>query len=159
MKRMGSNLDEYQEQQLLKIEHRGCWLAFWGLLAVIIAELFLFDFNPRILAGEWIVFMGLALYISIACLRRGIWDRRMKADPKTNLLMSLIAAVVLGGIVFAYSRLRFPDAPPLVSAISAGITALITFALCFLTLSLFARSYQKKLREQEEEPEEESDKE
>ena len=27
-----SNLDEIQEQELLKIEHNGCWLAFWGLL-------------------------------------------------------------------------------------------------------------------------------
>ena len=27
-----SNLDEMQEQELLKIEHNGCWLAFWGLL-------------------------------------------------------------------------------------------------------------------------------
>ena len=28
-----SNLDERQEQTLLRIEHNGCWLAFWGLLA------------------------------------------------------------------------------------------------------------------------------
>ena len=27
-----SNLDEMQEQELLKVEHNGCWIAFWGLL-------------------------------------------------------------------------------------------------------------------------------
>ena len=32
-----NNLDEMQEQELLKIEHNGCWLAFWGLLAVMAA--------------------------------------------------------------------------------------------------------------------------
>ena len=26
-----SNLDEMQELELLKIEHNGCWLAFWCL--------------------------------------------------------------------------------------------------------------------------------
>ena len=30
-----NNLDEMQEQELLKIEHNGCWLAFWGMLAVM----------------------------------------------------------------------------------------------------------------------------
>ena len=36
MRRKKSNLDEMQEQELLKVEHNGCWIAFWGLLAAII---------------------------------------------------------------------------------------------------------------------------
>ena len=35
MRRKKSNLDEMQEQELLKVEHNGCWIAFWGLLAAI----------------------------------------------------------------------------------------------------------------------------
>ena len=31
MKKTKSNLDELQELKLLKIEHNGCWLAFWGI--------------------------------------------------------------------------------------------------------------------------------
>ena len=38
MKKTKSNLDELQELKLLKIEHNGCWLAFWGLLAVILTQ-------------------------------------------------------------------------------------------------------------------------
>ena len=34
-----NNLDEMQEQALLKIEHNGCWLAFWGLLAVMAIQM------------------------------------------------------------------------------------------------------------------------
>lgn len=34
-----NNLDEMQEQELLKIEHNGCWLAFWGLLAVMAVQM------------------------------------------------------------------------------------------------------------------------
>ena len=32
MKMRKNNLDEQQEQKLLKIKSRGFWLAFWGLL-------------------------------------------------------------------------------------------------------------------------------
>ena len=39
MKKTKSNLDELQELKLLKIEHNGCWLAFWGLLAVILTQI------------------------------------------------------------------------------------------------------------------------
>lgn len=33
MKKNKSNLDERQELKLLKIEHNGCWFAFWGLVS------------------------------------------------------------------------------------------------------------------------------
>ena len=47
-----SNLDEMQEQELLKIEHNGCWLAFWGLLIVMIIQSFAFgSFDFKALAG------------------------------------------------------------------------------------------------------------
>ena len=82
---MKSNLDEMQEAKLLEIEHNGCWLAFWGLVIAMIVQLFTTDAAdlPRTLAGEWILFMALAVYLGEACLRNGIWDRRLKADRKT----------------------------------------------------------------------------
>lgn len=36
MRRKKINLDEMQEQELLTVEHNGCWIAFWSLLAAII---------------------------------------------------------------------------------------------------------------------------
>lgn len=33
-----SKLDEMQEIQMLKIEHYGLWLAFWGLLVITIVQ-------------------------------------------------------------------------------------------------------------------------
>ena len=62
-----NNLDEMQEQELLKIEHNGCWLAFWGLLAVMVIQMVMGVPGAQML-GEWIMFMVLALYIVIACL-------------------------------------------------------------------------------------------
>ena len=74
-----SNLDEMQEQELLKIEHKGCWLAFWGLLAAMAIQMVMRVPGRQVL-GEWIVFMVLCLYLCIACLRKGIWDRHLKAN-------------------------------------------------------------------------------
>ncbi len=154
MKKFESNLDERQEQTLLKIEHNGCWFAFWALLVVIFAEQFIFGFEWRILAGEWIVFLCLSLYLAFACVRNGIWDRRLKADKKTNLKASLIGSAAAAILMAAISLVRFPGHP-----VGTLCAALITFAvvlvLCFVILQLMAGSYRKKMAELEKEPEEE----
>ena len=46
-----SNLDEMQELELLKIEHNGCWLAFWLLLASLIVQNIAFGASdPKVMA-------------------------------------------------------------------------------------------------------------
>lgn len=52
MKKTKSNLDELQELKLLKIEHNGCWLAFWGLLAVILTQIAIGNDSKQDLSGE-----------------------------------------------------------------------------------------------------------
>ena len=94
-----NNLDEMQEQELLKIEHNGCCLAFWGLLVVMAVQMVM-RVPGRQMLGEWIVFMALSLYIAIACLRKGIWDRRLKANRKTNLIISLLAGAAEQSLSF-----------------------------------------------------------
>lgn len=145
-----SNLDEMQEAKLLQIEHNGCWLAFWGLLAAMIVELFVFGVeNMRYFIGEWIVFMVLCVYMGEACLRNGIWDRRLKADRKTNLTVSLIAGAAAGLIFAAISLVRYH------SVSGAIVTFVLLFVFvslcCFLALSLTAREYRKKLAQLESE--------
>ena len=119
-----SNLDEMQEQALLRIEHTGCWLAF------------------RELAGEWIVFMGLALYLAVSCLHKGIWDRKLKANRKTNLIVSLIAGIGVGvfdAVLFLRYDMQWPGL-----ALIAVIPAVITFVLCFAALTVSAAIYKKR---------------
>ena len=66
MKKIKNRLDEMQEQRMLKIEHNGCWLAFWGLLVMLLIQEFVYGAgNWRYMAGEWIVFMCLALYMLV----------------------------------------------------------------------------------------------
>ena len=144
-----NNLDEMQEQELLKIEHNGCWLAFWGLLLAIIVQAISGKGDPF---GEWILFMVLAVYLGIACMRKGIWDRRLKMDGKTNMLVSLVAAVCAGAFMFAFSYLRFHR---LQGSIYAGlIIAGISFVTGFGGLTLAARATKKRQEALNAEPDE-----
>ena len=135
-----SNLDEMQEQALLKIEHNGCWLAFWGLLAAMALQMVM-RVPGRQMLGEWIVFMALSLYIVIACLRKGIWDRHLKANWKTNLIVSLLAAVAMG-ILVTLSNPYLSE--PLDYVLVAGLTGGFTFVLCFAALSVCAKLYRNR---------------
>ena len=132
-----SNLDEMQEQALLKIEHNGCWLAFWGLLAAMALQMVM-RVPGRQMLGEWIVFMALSLYIVIACLRKGIWDRHLKANWKTNLIVSLLAAVATGIFVILSNPYL---SEPLDYVLVAGLTGGFTFVLCFAALSVCTQLY------------------
>ena len=135
-----SNLDEMQEQALLKIEHNGCWLAFWGLLAAMALQMVM-RVPGRQMLGEWIVFMALSLYIVIACLRKGIWDRHLKANWKANLIVSLLAAVATG-ILVTLSNPYLSE--PLDYVLVAGLTGGFTFVLCFAALSVCTKLYRNR---------------
>ena len=152
---MKSSLDEMQEAKLLGIEHNGCWLAFWGLLAAIVVQLFVFGMeNFRYIAGEWVVFMALAVYLGEACLRNGIWDRRLKADRRTNLTISLIAGAAAGLIFAAVSLVRYHSVPGAIA--SFALLFVFVGICCFLALSLTAREYRKKLAQLENDGEEDA---
>ena len=142
-----NNLDEMQEQELLKIEHNGCWLAFWGLLAVMAIQMVMGVPGTQML-GEWIVFMVLALYLVIACLRKGIWDRHLKANRKTNLIISLLAGAA-AGILITVSNPYLSE--PLDYVLVAGISGGFTFVLCFIALSLSTKLYKKRREKLEQE--------
>lgn len=155
MKMKKSNLDERQEQVLLRLEHNSCWIAYWGLLVAMLLQMVIYGFNPDRLAGEWCIFMVLSIYLSYSCLKNGIWDRRLKPNAKTNILVSVIAAVVFGAVSSVGICSRF-DAEALDYGITFGGVTVVTFALCLAALSITARAYRKQQAMLEtEEPEEE----
>lgn len=148
-----NNLDEMQEAKLRKIEKNGCWLAFWGLLAVMVVQLVIVGAEPKQMAGEWIVFMVLALYVAGACIRAGLWDRRIPATPLANVICSLIAGIVVFALnFFTMMRNGFFEHPG-EAALAAGITGLSTFILCIVALSVCMVFYKKRVKKLEEEPE------
>lgn len=154
-KKLKNNLDERQEQMLLQVEQRGCWLAFWGLLISLTVQ-FVMGMEFSYMAGEWIIFMVLAVYIGGACAGRGIWDRRLKPDAKTNLMFSAICSLIFGVITFAAVYHRVPD--KIVGSAAAGVFAAgFLFVLTFLLLSTAAKAVIARQKALDAEPEMESD--
>lgn len=149
-----NNLDEMQEQRLLRIESRGCWLAFWGMFLSMGAQMLLYgnDFEPRMLAGEWIVFMVLAIYLVAACIRAGIWDRHLRPTTRDNVLASVVAGGAFG-VFTAFQSYRNYGRP--VGSVAAGVVAGVTvFVITFSALAMMSRVYRKKRETLEREPEE-----
>ena len=151
-KKTTNKLDEMQEQKMLKIERNGCWFAFWGLFGVLFIQVIIYGYgedNWKYMVGEWVVFMCLALYISIDCLRNGIWDRRLSPTPIANICASVISGVVVCVMNFAAS---YRDYHMLVRATARGIiTGIMVFVLCFAALSCAASIYKKRVAHMEQE--------
>lgn len=151
-KKMTNKLDEMQEQKMLKIERNGCWFAFWGLLAVLFIQIIIYGYGDeslRYMAGEWMVFMCLALYITIDCLRNGVWDRRLSPTPIVNVCASAIAGVAVGVLNFtvSYRNYHMP-----VGAVAAGlIMGIVTMGLCFAALTCCTFLYKKSVKHLERE--------
>ncbi|SHJ82214.1 DUF6773 family protein [Hespellia stercorisuis] len=138
-----SQLDEMQEQKLLKIEHNGCWLAFWGLLAVLAVQTFTGGEDMvKNTAGELIVFLCLCLYMLIACLRNGIWDRKFKPTMKTNLVFSVLGGMGMAIFYFIKSYVNYHK---LAGSIATGIFMFIsTFICCFVLFMATTAIYNKR---------------
>ncbi len=138
MKRRKNNLDERQELELLRIEHIGMWFVFWALFGSIVIQ-GLMGAPLRQWAAEFIIFIVLSLGFAAACMYHGIWDRYLKPNLRTNLLLSLAGGVFYAAFLMAMMYFRHGCRSPLVLAAGAAIGGLFIFALCFLALTAVAR--------------------
>ena len=142
---------EEPENDLLKIEHVGCWLAYWGLLASIFVQLYFMDNSFDQVAGEWILFMVLALYLTIACMRKGIWSRNYRPEPGVSLIFSAAGAAAVAAFSFL-TIYRRSGGSVKVSSSAALMGFIFTFILIFVTLSVSAAAYRKRQEQLDREP-------
>lgn len=146
-----SNLDEMQELKLLKIEHNGCWIAFWGLVAAIFIQQVIFGNDFKNIVGECLILIVLSVYITASCIKNGIWDRKLKANSKTNFTVSLVGGLVVGTFWFIISYKNFHS---LIGSIATFfVMLLLTLVLCFILLSIFSAIYRKKKQKMENDDE------
>ena len=145
MKKKKNNLDEMQEQKLLKIEHTCCWIGFWGLVAAILIQTLCGQGDIAYLAGELAVLAGMAIYMSAACLRHGIWDRTLKPTWQTNLVTSVVAGMVVGLVWFFVSYYRYHKL--FGSLATFAFMFLSTLAICYVFLSVYTRLYKRRRKQ------------
>lgn len=161
MKKKKNRLDEMQEQKLLKIEHNGFWIAFWGLFITFFGQMVYYGpGNFKYITGEWIVFMCLSFYMVGACVKNGIWDRKLSPTPVVNLIGSVIGGLFCGVLQFVVSYRKYGK---LIGSVAAGIFMFIfTFVACCIVLFISTKIYKKRVdtlentESEEEESEDES---
>lgn len=149
-----NNLDEMQEQKLLHIESRGYWLSFWLLAASLVIQLVCYGPGTdwRFMIAEWSIFMIIALYVAVACMKAGIWDRKLKPTLGNNLLMSFCGGAVMGIAQFVISYRNYHK---LLGSVAAGIfSGLMVMVLCFVALTISATILKKRQEKLEKESEE-----
>ena len=131
-----NQLDEMQEQTMRKIESRGFWLLWSGLLIAMVVQM-ISGAPARQMAGEWIVFMAGCFYATVECLRNGLWDRHLNDNPLTNALISLLAGAVLTVIMGLANGYW----------LGALILGVITGILCFAALQISSSIVRKRRKE------------
>ncbi len=153
MKKRKSNLDEMQEQKMLHIEHNMAWLAWGGLLVAICGQLLLFGPQGiQYIWGEWIIFMVLCVYLSVDCIRNGLYDRYIKPDDKkTQFLLSLVGSLVGAAVVAVIIYRGFESLK--MALIFFVAVLVICLTLCILALYFANRAYRKRVAQLENPPE------
>ncbi len=148
-----NNLDEMQEQKLLHLEHNGYWMAFWGLFASIYIQTAMGHGNPVYVGGECIVLIVMAVYMTVGCIRNGLWDRSLKPTLKTNVAISLAAGLAMGGFWGALSYRNYHSLSG--SLATAAVMALGVFVVTLAILTLCVKLYQRKKRRLEQQADQE----
>ena len=145
-----NNLDEMQESKLLKIERNGYRIAFWGLLAVIIIQqaIGIIKDEPKDIVGECIILIIMCLYVLIASIRNGIWDRDSKPDMKKNILISLFSSILMGIFwgYLGYAKLGGIK----MGIIAFAVMSTVIFIISVIVFAVSAYTYNKKQKELDE---------
>jgi len=142
-KRAG-NLDEMQNQKLLKLEEYGFWIMFWVLLISIIVQI-IAGTGIKEVIGEIIAFLIGSAYLTITTLKNGLWTSSSEPSRKRNALVSMIPAAVVGALnVFRMIQSKGISANALF--VTVGIMA-AAYAGCLVILELFRASSRKRRSE------------
>ena len=99
-----------------------------------------------------LLFMIVSVYLVIASLKNGVWDRRLKPNFITNFIFSAIAGVVSGAFITVLILVRYNDKP--LGALAAGvISGGFIFVLSLVLLLAMSGVYKKRVQKLEEQEE------
>lgn len=149
-----SNLDEMQEQKLLKIEHIGFWLGFFGLAVIIYIQIAMGNSGFAYIGGESIILLIMSLYTIVDCIRNGIWDRKLKPNFKTNFIISVIAGLIVGGFWFVVSYHNYHMLKSSLATFAIMLLSVSALTLTLLTITSAIYKYRKHQLEKQADQEE-----
>lgn len=150
MKKWKSNLDEMQEQKLAQLESRTFWLAYLLLITAILVQMLL-SCSFEAICGEAVVLLIMCIYLVVGCLRLGIWDRRMKSNWKTSLLVSMIPGFLVGLVTVVRSLHEYGYTNFVATVATFLLPFVFTCILTFALMSLSSAIYRKRKEKLEQE--------
>lgn len=136
-------LDEMQENKLLKIEGMGFWLAFAGLLAIIIIQVLVHP-DLRQITGELVVLFAMSIYLIVLCLKNGLWSRTPAPTVKGNAISSTAASLAFGVILIVRSQLILHHEFSREFAVVLFGSMAVVFGGCFATLEVTRAIYRHR---------------
>lgn len=152
--KMRKVVDEREEMEMLRIEHFVFWFVFWALLAGIFIQILFLKADFRQIAGEWCVFMMMAVCTVIKELKGGHFDYCTRPGWKAYLSYSLLAAAAVM-LITVLRWMRAGNDPQsfrlvLLAAVFGSFAGVLTYA-CLAAAGAFVRYRRRKLEEQYEE--------
>lgn len=148
-----NNLDEMQEQKLLHIERDAFWLLYFLIVLDLIVKCVLGKSRWEVLS-EALCFIIVSIVMVSRCIKNGIWDRKIGADSRSNMVLSAIAGIIVAvvNIPVYYWNAGNQFTPGLLAAML--ISGIFTFILAFFFISVCAGLYKRKKNQLEEEEDE-----
>ena len=154
MKIIKKGLDELQKQILSRIESRGFWIAFWGSLILLIVQM-IFANNIISVISSWLLFMVLAIYEAVSCLKAGIWNSSLYISKKNTFISSVIA-ICMGVFQFILVSQRGESTYKTIIVLVSVIA--VTFFLCFSAIIIIGKAVKKRRDKLDAEPDDTMDK-
>ncbi len=150
-------VDEREEMEMMRVEHYMFWFAFWALLVSIFVQLLAMRASFLQVAGEWIVFMLMAVGTVIGELKGGHFDYSSRPGIRSYLKYSAVAAVASMGVVLIRGIEGGYYQKPLDAVLSLLISGIFTAGLTFLCLAAAGAFVKRRRRKLEKEFEEEDE--
>ena len=90
MKIFNKDIDERQEQELLKLGYIGYWFSFWLLCAVFFIQILFFSVPFQQIIGEAIVLFVVTAFWLWGCIRKGLWN-----SPRTTFSVKIYPLLLI----------------------------------------------------------------
>lgn len=94
-------IDERQQAELNRVTGMGYWIAFYLLIGAIMVEAVILQRPSEEWIVEWAVFMVLAVYEVVQCVRIGVWTEYKRKPEKKDYFRASIFGSLLFSLLFA----------------------------------------------------------
>ncbi len=139
-----NNLDEMQDQKLLKMEEYGFWIMFWALAIAIVVQLIIGSTLKEVV-GEIAVLLIGSIYIAATSLKNGLWTRTSIPSMKGNAITSIVPAVLLAAIhIIKMIRSESFNTSNVLFTVAIMVAV---YVACFAVLEAFRAMYKKRRAE------------